>query len=361
MSSLSIQEKLDSERISTTSDLTLNKCIMENITGEGIFTEDSSELTIKDTIFSNSKTKSKGFINSNAEKVILENCKFENIESEYGAAIYYNGIDLKIENCRFNNLHSTITGGAIVVRGIVINDESEYPHETYVTIKNSTFNNISSEKNRGAVFADMGGDEYKQSSITGTMTISDSNFINCKSEFGGAILQLNGKLSITNSSFTNNNATVSGGAVYTSYANIDMKDSKFNGNYASRYGAAIYSELKTTEINACNFISNKVKESSPLNRSTIYTYDTKMHIRNSFFNNTKLSVSSIFTVEFTEENNTWNNDEFYTNLTIYPIAYNDVGLKLNLTNNSIIVTDLPAKFDLRDWEWIGKYQRKHLW
>ena len=56
----------------------------------------------------------------------MENCKFENIESEYGAAIYYNGIDLKIENCRFNNLHSTITGGAIVVRGIIINDESEY-------------------------------------------------------------------------------------------------------------------------------------------------------------------------------------------------------------------------------------------
>lgn len=44
---------------------------MENITGEGIFTEDSSELTIKDTIFSNSKTKSKGFINSNAEKAFM--------------------------------------------------------------------------------------------------------------------------------------------------------------------------------------------------------------------------------------------------------------------------------------------------
>ena len=344
--------KLDSECISTTSDLTLNKCIMENITGEGILTEDSSELTIKDTIFSNAQTKTKGFINSNAEKVILENCKFENIKSEYGAAIYYKGIDLKIENSQFNNLRSTITGGAIVVRGIIKDNETKYPHETYVTIKNSTFNNISSEKNGGAVFADMGGDEYGENDIAGTITIIDSDFINCKSEFGGAILQLNGNLSITNSSFTNNNATVSGGAVYTSYVNTNIKNSKFNGNYASRYGAAIYSELKTTEINACNFISNKVKESSQLYPSTIYTYDTKMHIRNSFFNNTKQSVSSIFTKEFIEENNTWNNDEFYTNLTIYPIAYNDVGLKLNLTNNSIIVTDLPSKFDLRDWGWV---------
>ena len=53
-----------------------------------------------------------------------------------------------------------------------------------------------------------------------------------------------------------------------------------------------------------------------------------------------------------EENNIWNNDEFYTNLTIYPIAYNDEGLKLNFTNNNINVSDLPARFDLRDWGWV---------
>ena len=346
---------INNQSIDAFSNLTMNSCYMENISGSAIRQLNSGTLTIKDSVFSNSKTKQLGYIHTETEKLTLENCEFENIESEYGSAIYYEGIELNIENCLFKNLHANITGGAIVVKGIPLNDETKehHSHETYIMIENSIFDNVSSEKNGGAILADIGGIDFEgEGDILGFMNIADSNFINCKSEFGGAILQLAGGLFITNSSFTNNSASLSGGAIYTSYVDLNIEDSAFNDNYASRYGGAIYSEINSTAINNCSFISNKAEESSQLNPSTIYTYDTSMYIRNSFFNNSKQSVSSIFTKKFAEENNTWNDDEFYTNLTIYPIVFHNEGIKLNLINNSINITDLPSKFDLRDWDWV---------
>ena len=346
----------ESKIIGTSRNLTLNSCYMENITGSAVIMPNAESLTVKDSVFLNSQTKTKGFITSVTNNLILENCKFENITSEYGAALHSVAMNFaNIDNCLFNNLHANITGGAIALKGIPFNDDMrkyDITHETYVVIKNSVFSNISSKKNGGAIFTDMGSAPFKVGNIGGNVSIIDSSFINCKSEFGGAILHLNGNITLINSNFINNSASVAGGAVYTSYADLIIKDSSFYNNSASRYGGAIYSELNTTSIDNCSFISNKAEKLSEFNPSTIYSYDTAVYIRNSFFNNSKQSISSIFTKRFIEENNTWNNDEFYINLTIYPIAYNDVGLKLNLINNSINVSDLPARFDLRDWDWV---------
>lgn len=346
----------ESKIIDTSSNLTLERCRMENITGPAVIINNAESLTVINSVFLNSKTKTKGFITSFTNKLILENCKFENITSEYGAALHSVAINFaNIDNCLFTNLHANITGGAIALKGIPMNEEMKkynITHETYVVVKNSIFSNVSSEKNGGAIFTDMGSAPFKEGSIGGNVSIINSGFINCKSEFGGAILHLNGNITIINSNFTNNSASVSGGAVYTSYADMIIKDSIFHDNFASRCGGAIYSELNTTSIDNSSFISNKAEKLSEFNPSTIYTYDTSVYIRNSFFNNSKQSISSIFTKKFVEENNIWNNDEFYTNLTIYPIAYNDEGLKLNFTNNNINVSDLPARFDLRDWGWV---------
>ncbi len=346
----------ESKIIGTSLNLTMNGCYMENITGPAVMMPYAESLTVKDSVFLNSQTKTKGFITSVSDDLILENCKFENITSEYGAALHSVALNFaKIDNCLFNNLHANITGGAIALKGIPINEKMkryDIAHETYVVIKNSVFSNISSKKNGGAIFTDMGSAPFTVGSIGGNVSIIDSSFINCKSEFGGAILHLNGNITLKNSNFINNSASVSGGAVYTSYADLIIEDSTFRDNSASRYGGAIYSELNTTSIDNCSFISNKAEILSEFNPSTIYTYDTAVYIRNSFFNNSKQSISSLFTKEFVDKNNTWNNDEFYTNLTFYPSAYNDVGLKLNLINNTINVSDLPARFDLRDWGWV---------
>lgn len=341
--------------INSNSNLTLNKCLMDNIAGSAIKSYNAESLTLKDSVFLNSHTKTTSFINA----VFLggstfKNCKFENITSEYGAAVDVAGLELLFSNCIFNNLHANTSGGAITVKGVPYEEEYKeyYPHATYINIENSLFNNVSSEKNGGAIFVDMGAASFKPSSIAGNMSIIDSNFINCKSDFGGAVLQLNGKLLVTNCNFTNNSASVRGGAIYTSYANIILDKSDFINNTASQYAGAIYAELNTTSIDNCKFISNKADLSSELNPSTIYAYEAALHIRNSFFNNSNKSVSSLFTRDFTEKNNIWNNDEFYTNLTIYQTAYKDTGIKLNFTNNKINVSTLPAKFDLRDWGWI---------
>ena len=75
-------------------------------------------------------------------------------------------------------------------------------------IENCTFVNLTSHNNAGAIFAEA-EDENKSAAIR------NSNFIDCSSGFGGAIVYLEGNLSITDSKFINNSAKYYGGAIYT--------------------------------------------------------------------------------------------------------------------------------------------------
>ena len=349
--------QLDDSNIMATSNLTLNNCCFDGIKGSAImaYGTDSTSIIVKNTVFSNCQSVNKGFISSNDGNAYLENTIFENISSNYGAAIYFKGLELSVKNCQFNNLMSNITGGAIAIKGIAITDSTKgrYSKPTSVLIKNSTFNNVSTSKDGGAIFADIAGSFINDGNVVfGDLTIEDSNFINCSSQFGGAILQLNGNLSIINSNFTDNHASVSGGAIYTSFADIDIINSKFTNNSALKYGGAIYAEVTNSSITNSSFVSNSVEKIDLNSPNTIYAYDNSFYIKGSFFNNSKYSVSLIFTKDFAEENNIWNNDVFFSNVTENSFAYKDIGLQLILKNNSTDVSSLPSQFDLRDWGWV---------
>ena len=85
--------------------------------------------------------------------------------------------------------------------------------------------------------------------------------------------------------------------------------------------------------------------------NAIYVYDTVAKISNSIFNNGGLEVYGVFSGDSKFENNT-SKGIFIMNSTNYVVSIENKGMKLNLTNNTIIVDKLPSRFDARDWGWV---------
>ena len=83
--------------------------------------------------------------------ISIENTIFENITSQYATAIYMTNSSGKIRKCEFVNLNALITRGAIGIKALS-ND---------LTVENCNFINTKSQKNGGAIFADVSGVTHK--------------------------------------------------------------------------------------------------------------------------------------------------------------------------------------------------------
>ena len=269
----------------------------------------------------------------------VENTTFVNCTSSYSPAFYLRGSKTSIVNSRFINLKANITSGAIGVR---------YGGALY--IEKCEFINTTSSKNAGAIFADIGSDEQ-----TLNVCILDSLFKDTYSEFGGGILQLNGNLLVNNTEFINTHATYNGGAIFTSSANGEINNCTFDSNGVEliddypTYGGAIYWDMGGCNITKSRFINNTASAGD-----SIYTYDSSYIIADSVFENNANPVYTVFDENSSLTNNTYiNGDNVSTNNTYYATIISGEGLELTLMNNSINVTALPKKFDLRDWGWVS--------
>ena len=269
----------------------------------------------------------------------IENTTFENILTNYSPAVYLTTSKARIINSKFNNLKANISAGATSLRE---------GGELY--IENCEFINTTSSKNAGAIFVDITG----YTSSTGNVTILNSLFKDTYSEFGGAYIQLGGKLWLNNTEFINNNATCNGGAVYLSFVESAINNCTFDSNVAElndnylTCGGAIYSDISTLNITDSRFISNTAAVGN-----AIYAYDTSYNIKNSLFENNINAIYSVFDKECSLKNNTFINDDISINNTLYETMVAGEGLKLILINNTIDVDTLPSKFDLRDWGWMS--------
>lgn len=271
----------------------------------------------------------------------IDNVTFSNISSDYAPAIYLEGSNVVISNSRFINLTANITAGAIA-----------FKNGGNLTVADCEFINTTSEKNAGVILADISG----VGDSNGTLFIMNSLFKNTYSEFGGAILQLGGELTVNTSVFLNNNAFINGGSVYISNVKsclIDECNFISNGvvtidNYPT-YGGAIYSDLSNLTVNASNFIENTAGAGN-----AIYAYDTSYIIENSLFENNTNPIYTFFDKESVLKNNIFiNDDNVSTNNTVYPSCVVGQGMNLTLINNTIDVDTLPERFDLRDWNWVS--------
>ena len=300
--------------------------------------------TFNDAVMTSSKILDWGFIYTENDRVeiYISNSTFANATSKYSTAV--RGFKKTvIRNSKFINLHSQITAGAIALKEMVLAE-----------IVDCTFVNVTSKRNAGAIFAD--ANEENSSAVF----VVDSNFIDCYSGFGGAILQLKGNLTVNRCNFTNNSALFDGGAIYVSYVTIVVANSSFKQNHAQydgdrgSYAGAIYGDASGLNVWESSFINNSAQYGG-----AIYSYDSGYDIdKCNFADNVNLygDLDDIYTMfdwpDPTLKNNTYSSEYSYnTNKTRYASIVDTSGMKLTLLNNSIDVSKVPSKFDLRDWGW----------
>ncbi len=330
------------------STLITNNCLFENNDapeGSAIYTDDS-QLYLQKTTFRNKNPVKWSLVYTVKTLVDVKNSVFENATSTYATAIYGSGSKIDIRNTRFSNLRAIATGGAVAVKKLGVYKDDPFS----LNIQYCTFSNVSSTKNGGAIYADVNGGDYERSNEW--VIINNTLFDKCSSEFGGAILQLGGKLNIIDSNFTNNIATYSGGAVYTSDSIFYAGGSLFKNNtlyykdmnFAN--GGAMYLDYGSQEIEYCNFIDNTAFEGG-----AIYSFASFITAINSTFENNKEGIHGNFLKEgsyykglFSKSNDKYEfNDETFATFVDFP------GKKIVLNPIAVNGSVNDAKFDLRDF------------
>lgn len=271
--------------------------------------------------------------------VNIDNLNIINASSLYSPAISLEYCsDTRITNSRFVNLTADISAGAIGVK-----------RSGNLYIKNCDFINTKSSKNAGAVIVDYIDD-------VSNVIVLDSRFYNSSSLIGGAYVQLGGYLSMNNTEFINNSAALNGGALYLSYVTGELNNCTFDSNSVegsegfTGLGGAVYLDYDSLYIIASKFINN-----SAIAGNAIFLYDSSYVISNNTFINNKNAVYSfIDKMGYVYDDNILNNDSVITNLPFEYEKYTEGSTwTFNLTNNTIDVTTIPSRFDLRDWGWVS--------
>lgn len=300
--------------------------------GSAIFISDNSTLSIKNDIFKSDGHLQWGLIEIRESKFTIQDTNFSNLISDYTTVLHVETSSGIIKNCNFTDLYANVTAGALGFKEIAKS----------ISIENCTFRNVSSRKNAGAILLDIGG--ANPMDYNGSCIINNSKFIDCSSNFGGALIQLHGTLKISDTIFKDNNAYWKGGAIYISHVTADFDNLLFDNNKAnqSEVSGAIFNDLGNLTINKSNFTNNV---------GSLYAYDSNYAISNSYFKGNVLNINSFFDGEAAIlKNNTFIDGKNMLNQTYYkytyelnniPIAYNPITFDLSLANAS--------SFDLRNY------------
>ena len=206
--------KKDGGAIYALGSITLNNVTFTNNyadAGGAIFS--NVTLAINNATFIGNGAKWGGDIYSR-NKTDIFNSIFSNSTSKYAAAIYAKG-NITVRDSIFRDLSANETAGAIGIKDF-----------NNIEINNCTFINTKAVKNAGAIFIDV----YKTTGIT---YIVNSTFTNTSGDYGGALVQLGGKLYIECCEFVNNTASFDGGAIYISYTDTFFNNTSIIGNHVS--------------------------------------------------------------------------------------------------------------------------------
>lgn len=165
----------------------------------------------------------------------LTNCIFKNNSAEYGGALYMTHGHLKIINTTFDSNTAYNYGGAIAAG-----------ENSIIEIYDSNFINDTSLKDSG------GAIYFRKANVK----ISNTNFIDCYGQFGGAICDLDSLTIISKSRFNNNKASYRGGAVYSLYGTFHVNDCYFTNNHGNNGGAIFLDNSTSHFITSSIFINN---------------------------------------------------------------------------------------------------------
>jgi len=213
--------------------------------------------TINNSTFVNNNATSSGTVYSAFPNFAVSNSTFENnTAGKDGGALYIEGKTrystsnnaiTSITNTTFNN-NSAVNGGAI------------YTYKMYDSIlDNDTFTNNTAVIG-GAVFIDYPRGKQDKSQNN---AITNSNFENNSAEMGGAVVIYSSDSTVSNSTFTNNNATrYGGGAVIMGGKNSQIINNTFANNTAFLYGGAI--GTNDSYIGNNSFINNSAYQAGAI-------------------------------------------------------------------------------------------------
>ncbi|WP_407432505.1 C1 family peptidase, partial [Methanobrevibacter sp.] len=309
-------------------------CVFNNNSAEkGGAISFSFQSFIANSVFKNSFNLTYSLIYGNGDNsgIGIINCTFLNSTSKYATALYAKK-NTAVINSTFANLHSTESAGAIFLKYV-----------TYSQIINSTFINVTAINNAGSIFIDVSGDMP----IEGSTLISNTTFINSSANFGGALLYLGSILTIKDSKFINNTATLDGGAIYASNVmaniyNISIISNKLINE--ENNGGGMFFDKSDLNITDSNFINNT--------KNAIYAYDCNLIVNNSTFKNNGEAIHGVF-LNYKIGEIKLNNDTLFLSETDFFNKVSKNPINLILINNTINVTDLPKRFDSREWGWIS--------
>ncbi|MBE6508001.1 MAG: hypothetical protein E7Z77_01165 [Methanobrevibacter sp.] len=305
--------------------------------GASIFGQNSI-VEIDRSTFVNAKELQWGLIYTKNSITTVKNTVFANMTSKYATAIFCQENKLNVLNSRFINLFAKNTAGAIGVKSTLS-----------VNIDGCRFVNVSSGKNGGAVYADINEDNvnYKYG-----VTVKNSLFEKCSSEFGGAYVQLGGQLKIIDTNFKKNVAEYSGGAIYLSNTTATISNAELNRNKANQfYGGAAYIDDSKVIIASCDVLNNIVGTEG----SGVYLYSSQYEIKNSNFakNNYNVIVSYFDRKGSSLKNNEMNGGKTLLNQVEYTSVVDYAGEKIILDPVKVKETAKSSKFDLRKYNLAG--------
>ncbi|AEG17805.1 Ig-like domain-containing protein [Methanobacterium paludis] len=145
-----------------------------------------------------------------------------------------------------------------------------------LTVTNSTFtdNNL---------LTGFGGAIFNQG---GTLTVTNSRFNNNTAQIGGAICSRYGKVTLTSNIFNNNIAQFGGGAICNYECDLTVANSTFNNNIADWTGGAIMNFGNLTVTNS-TFNNNTAQTDCG---GAICNYDANLTVTNSILNNNTAPV-----------------------------------------------------------------------
>jgi C1A family cysteine protease len=272
----------------------------------------------------------------------IYDCIFNGISSKYSPAVFVEeATQLFINNTEFYNLRASENAGSVGAKSC-----------KGVRIENCVFENTSSVKNGGAIFVDIAGEARN----VGLATIFNVTCINASSGFGGAYLQLGGNLTLEGSNFINCSAEFDGGAVYLSNVIANITDVTFDSNKVVSQidyptsGGAVYFDYGILNMTDCEFSGNDASIAG-----AILIYDSKYYLDNILLNGNGNAVFTYFDNENSTIGMTYGTDKIYSddlNNTYYPSVVIREGMALNLTTNTMDLSILPIRFDLREIGWI---------
>lgn len=160
-----------------------NNCTFKSNHGAIYISSQNGNVILKDCRFTGSAFCEEGAVRVNRGGLLVEDTTFIGLNSRIGTAINYKGNNITLKRSKFINLHASGSGGAII--GKFFTNEANHD----VVIEDCVFTNTSASQDGGAIYYDLDGGS---DGLKLNFNITNTNFTDCKSRYGGAIAILGG-------------------------------------------------------------------------------------------------------------------------------------------------------------------------